>query len=55
MFYCLSKLNRKNTKAVNEGVCVEMTLLCVHMCDIPMKNCKRLRFEKNSLFVGRII
>ena len=40
-FYCLSKLNRRNTKGMKGGVSVEMSLSCMHVCEI-YKKCESL-------------
>lgn len=53
IFYCLTKLNRKNTKS-NEDVYTEISLQYVHVCEVPMKDIKKLTFEKISLFVGLV-
>lgn len=54
IFYCMTKLNKKNTKRLNEDVYTEISLQYVHVCEVPMKDIKKLTFEKISVFVGLV-
>lgn len=45
IFYCLSKLNIKNTKAVNDGVFSKMSLLYICVSNVQMNDCKRHTFK----------
>lgn len=46
VFYCLSKINRKIEKGLNENSYIEMSFLMCAYVQIQMKNCERLRFWK---------